>query len=117
VDGLSLASPDGKSHRTLTTRKFTAYGFSKSGEQVIGVFQNTAPDHAEWELYSVDVKTGTEKRLAALDLPKNVGEVSGFSLHPDGKRFATSIARWPYDIWMLEGFDQQKSWLDRLLRR
>ena len=117
VDGLSLASPDGKSHRTLTTRKFTAYGFSKSGEQVIGVFQNTAPDHAEWELYSVDVKTGAEKRLAALDLPPNVGEVAGFSLHPDGKRFATSIARWPYDIWMLEGFDQQKSWLDRLLRR
>jgi hypothetical protein len=117
VDGVSLASPDGKSRRTLTTRKFTAYGFSKSGEQVIGVFQNTAPDHAEWELYSVDVKTGAEKRLAALDLPPNVGEVAGFSLHPDGKRFATSIARWPYDIWMLEGFDQQKSWLDRLLRR
>ena len=60
---------------------------------------------------------GTEKRLAALDLPKNVGEVSGFSLHPDGKRFATSIARWPYDIWMLEGFDQEKSWLDRFLHR
>jgi len=30
-----------------------------------------------------------------------------------------SIAKWPYDIWMLEGFDQaaQKTWLDRLLRR
>ena len=38
---------------------------------------------------------------------------------PDGKRFLTSIAKWPYDIWMLEGFDQPKqtTWLDRLLRR
>jgi hypothetical protein len=33
VDGVSLASPDGKSRRTLTTRRFTAYRFSKSGEQ------------------------------------------------------------------------------------
>jgi Tol biopolymer transport system component len=115
--GLSLTSPDGKLSRLLTSRRFLAYGFSKSGEQVIGIFHNTAPDQPEWELYSVEVKTGSEKRLAALNLPPNASEVAGFSLHPDGKRFATSIGRWPYDIWMLEGFDQQKSWLDRLLRR
>ena len=89
----------------------------KSGEQVIGVFQNTAADRAEWELVSVDVKTGAEKRLAGLNLPSTVGEVAGFSLHADGKRFATTIGRWPQDIWMLEGFDQPKSLLDRLLRR
>jgi hypothetical protein len=94
-----------------------AYGFSKSGDQVIGILRNTAPDQPDWELISVDVKTGGDKRLAILQLPPNVGEAAGFSLHPDGKRFATSIVRWPYDIWMLEGFDQQKSWLDRLLRR
>jgi hypothetical protein len=117
ADGLSLASPDGKTGRTLTRRKFTIYGFSKSGEQLIGVFQNTATDAAEWEMFSVDLKTGAEKRLAPLNLPPNVGDLAGFSLHPDGKRFATSIARWPYDIWMLEGFDQPKSLLDRLLRR
>jgi len=29
--------------------------------------------------------------------------IAGFSLHPDGKRFLTSIAKEPYDIWMLEG--------------
>jgi serine/threonine protein kinase len=34
-------------------------------------------------------------------------------------RFLTSIAKWPYDVWMLEGWDQptQKTWLDRWLRR
>jgi Tol biopolymer transport system component len=115
--GLSLVSPDGKSRSTLTSRRFMAYGFSKSGDQVIGISRNIALDQPDWELISVDLKTGSEKRLAILQLPPNVGEAAGFSLHPDGKRFATSIVRWPYDIWMLEGFDQQKSWLDRLLRR
>jgi hypothetical protein len=56
--------------------------------------------------------------LAPLDLPASTDDVAGFSLHPDGNRFLASIAKWPYDIWMLEGFDQmpRKTWLDRLLR-
>ena len=116
ADGLSLVSPDGKLRRVLTSRRFTAYGFSKSGDRVIGVMRSRAPERADWELISVDVKTGAEKRLAPLHTPPNAGEVAGFSLHPDGKRFATAIARWNYDIWMLEGFDQPKSWLDRLRR-
>jgi len=44
--------------------------------------------------------------LAPLDLPASTDGVAGFNLHPDGNRFLTSIANWPYDIWMLEGFDQ-----------
>jgi hypothetical protein len=68
-------------------------------------------------LYSLKVKTGAEKLLAPVDLPASANDMVGFSLHPDGKRFLTSIAKWPYDIWMLEGFDQHKTWLDRLLRR
>jgi hypothetical protein len=41
------------------------------------------------------------------------------SVHPDGQRFLTSIAKWPYDIWMLGGWDQpvEKTRLRRLLRR
>jgi hypothetical protein len=41
------------------------------------------------------------------------------SLHPDGQRFLTSIAKWPYDIWMLEGGVQpaEKTRLRRLLVR
>ena len=56
--------------------------------------------------------------LAPLDLPASTDGVARFSLHPDGNRFLTSIAKWPYDIWMLEGFDQMpgKTWLGRLLR-
>ena len=56
--------------------------------------------------------------LAPLDLPRSTDVAAGFSLHPDGNRFLTSIAKWPYDIRMLEGLDQmpRKTWLDRRLR-
>ncbi len=72
---------------------------------MLGILQNTTGDGAEWQLHASDVDAGAERLLADLDLPVNVGELDGFSLHPDGTRFATSIAKWPYDIWMLEGFE------------
>jgi WD40-like Beta Propeller Repeat len=115
--GLSLISPDGHTTRSLTSRRFIDYGFSKDGSQVVGIYRNTKPDEAEWQLYSVDIKSGAEKLLGAVDLPPATEAMAGFSLHPDGKSFLISVAKWPDDIWMLEGFDQNKSWLDRLLRR
>jgi hypothetical protein len=86
ADGIDVISPDGKSTRNLTSRKFLAYGFSKDGSQFF---------------------------------PASVDRIAGFSIHPDGKRFLTSVAKFPFDIWMLEGFEQPepKSFLDRLLRR
>ena len=42
--------------------------------------------------------------IAPLDLPASNDNIAGFSLHPDGKRLLTSIAKWPFDIWMLEGW-------------
>jgi hypothetical protein len=74
---------------------------------------------AQWQLYSIDVKTSADRMLTPLDLPASTTSIAGFSLHPNGKRFLTSFAKWPYDIWMLEGFDppRQRTWLDRLLRR
>lgn len=118
ADGMSLISPDGATVRKLTSRKFSAYAFSRDGKQVYGVARNTRGEGPQWPLYSVDVATGIEKLIAAVDLPASTNAVVGFSLHPDGQRFLTSIAKWPYDIWMMEGFDQpRKTWLDRLLRR
>jgi len=43
---------------------------------------------AQWQLYSVDVKTGADKFLAPIDLPAST----------DGKRVLISIAKWPFDI-------------------
>ena len=71
----------------LTARKLLGGGFSKDGAQVYGIVRNTTGEG-----------------------------VAGFSLHPDGNRFLASIAKWPFDIWKLEGFDQmsRKTWPDRL---
>jgi hypothetical protein len=83
---------------------------------VYGIVRNTTGE--EWQLYAIDVKTGAEKMLAPLELPGSTDGVAGFSLHPDGNRFLTSIAKWPHDIWMLEGFDQmprRRGWAVRNL--
>ena len=72
---------------------------------VLGIARNATGTGAQWELWAVEVASGRERRMAALDLPGATDDLRGFSLHPDGTRFATSIALWPYDIWMLEGFE------------
>lgn len=117
--GMSLVSPDGVTVRKMTSRKLAAYNFSKDGRQVLGIFHNTSGEGAQWHLYSVDVATGAEKMVAPVDLPASTWFIGGFSMHPDGKRFLTAMSKWPYDIWMLEGFDppRSKTWLERLLRR
>jgi hypothetical protein len=48
-----------------------------------------------------------------------VPKLVGFSIHPDGKRALTSIAKWPFRIWVLEGFEQSeaKNWFARLVGR
>ena len=118
-DGIDLISPDGESGRNLTARKFEAYSFSLDGSHLYGIFHNTAGPGAQWHLYSVNVNTGAERFLAPVDLPPSADTLAGFSLHPDGKRFLVSIAKFPFGIWMLQGFDppQPRTWLDRLLRR
>jgi Tol biopolymer transport system component len=116
--GMALVSADGTVNRELNPHKFLAYAFSKDGRQVFGIFDNTTGSGAEWQLYSVDVATGAEKMLAPLDLPASTNAIAGLSLHPDGKRFLTSIAKWPYDIWMLEGFQPpSRNWFVRLFGR
>ena len=107
--GLFLAAPDFKKERELTSRVFqqSSAGFSKDGRQVLAVFRNTSGQGAEWQLFSFDVATGAERKLSDLDFPVTTDGLSGFSLHPDGTRFATSIAEWPFDLWMLEGFDDK----------
>jgi hypothetical protein len=52
-------------------------------------------------LVSIDVKSGVEKQLATLDPP------------PDSILFVRQHGK----IYMLEGFDESTSWLDRLMQR
>jgi len=115
--GLTLISPDGRSQRMLSTRTPNVYGFSKDGARVYAVIHNTTISAPEWQLLYIDVATSAETMLAAVDLPPAVSSVIDFSMHPDGRRFLFTGGTFNYDIWMLEGFEQQKPLLDRLLRR
>ena len=113
-----MVSPNGGPPRKVSSRQINPFQFTKDGRQIVGIFHNVAGPGAEWQLYSIDAATGAEKMIGALELSASVQGMAGFSIHPDGKRALISIARWPYDIWMLEGFDQQpQNWLDRILRR
>jgi Tol biopolymer transport system component len=116
-EGLFIVSPDGKTTRKLTERKLQAYGFSKDGSQLFGILRNTTGEGPQWQLYSVYMRTGADRFLAPVDLPPSADSLAGFSLHPDGTRFLTSIAKWPFDIWMMEGFDTSPSPWRRFFRR
>ena len=102
---LFLMRADYTEERLLTSRRLRPVGFSKDGREVIGVSRN--PADGAWQLWSINTATGRERQLGTLALPAAVQGLNGFSLHPDGTRFATSIGIWPTDIWMLQGFDHR----------
>ncbi|MEP6961001.1 MAG: protein kinase, partial [Acidobacteriota bacterium] len=95
-NALYIVAPDFKSERKLADGIFSVpMGFSKDGKQILALFPNTTGEGAAWLLVSYDVSTGVAKQLGPVDLPVTTSSVRGFSLHPDGTRFATAIARWP----------------------
>jgi dipeptidyl aminopeptidase/acylaminoacyl peptidase len=69
ANGLDLISPDGKARRKLSSRSFMVYNFSRDGAEVYGIFHNTAGTGPKWQLYALNVDTGAEKPLSAVDLP------------------------------------------------
>ena len=84
-------------------------GFSRDGSAVISV----RVEDGRWGIFSMDVKTRAERRLRDLDLPGNAN-LSGFSMHPDGKRIVTSMRKAHADIYLLEGFRAPPRWWERL---
>src|SRR5262249_9416595 len=115
--GISLISPETRRTRLLTPRKFMVFGFSRDGSRMFGIEPDITGKGGQFQLYQIDVTSGAEKPLGPVDLPASVNNVAGFSMHPDGTRFLTSVVKLPFDIWMLEGFNLPKSWFERLLRR
>jgi Tol biopolymer transport system component len=111
-DGLYLVSPDGKARRRIGTTSSPAFGFSKDGSKVYLV--RRAPNRA-WELAAIGVGDGVAAKVSDLNLHSDI-EVAGFSLHPDGNRFATAISTAKRDIWILEGFRPPAAWLGWLRR-
>jgi Tol biopolymer transport system component len=112
--GFALVSPDGKQTRLLTQETWLAHGWSQDGKTLFAVRQT---DDLHFQLTSLDVATGRE-RVVAEDLgptPPTSTPLRGFSLAPDGKSFLTSIVRLRGDVWLLEGFPQQKGLFARFL--
>ena len=109
ANSLQLVSHDGKSTRDLG-RRFQVYGFSKDETKIYGLSRT---GNAR-EIISIDVKTGEARHVVDVDLPANV-TLADFSLHPDGKRFATTVRTPHHDILLIENFSlPSEHWWQRL---
>ena len=99
-EGLVLTSVDGSREKRLSSWQPMAFGFSPDGSSLYAV--RHAPN-GSWTLMALDVGSGRERELGALDLPPRA-TLAGFSLHPKGKAFATGMGLAHHDIWLLQGF-------------
>ena len=106
-----LVTADGK--QTIELQPRSIQGFSKDGTEVYSI--GHASEQGWWSLYSFNIKTRQERKLMKVDLPNNVF-LSGFNLHPDGKRIAVTVSTSNTDIFLLEGFQPPARWWERILR-
>ncbi len=97
---LQLVSSGSKVLKPLTNSQPEAFGFSKDGSLVYLI--RRGPNGTR-ELVAVDAGSGKEIKVTSLRLPASA-IISGFSLHPDGKSFITSVGIPKFDIWLLDGF-------------
>lgn len=103
-----LIAPDFKTERRVTSSRLgTSTGFSKDGRELLTLFRDMSGAGAPWQLWAIDVATGRERQLAAVDLPVATETVVGFSLHPDGTKILVSGGNNNTDIWLLSGIDRR----------
>jgi len=121
--GLRIVSPDGKQDRIVSRKAFHTYGWSKDGAALYGI---TSDENRRLLLDRIDIATQRETKIADLGpVPAafDFGNMTtqflyrGFSLHPDGKSFLTSVYRVKMHIWLMTDFDRPTRLLDRWWRR
>jgi Tol biopolymer transport system component len=120
---MRIVSPDGRQGRTVSQQRWETYGWSKDGASLYGI----APDESRHLiLRRLDITSGSESKITDLgpappgfDLANYQGNFwyRGFSMHPDGKRFLTSVYRMQAHIWLMEDFDRPLRLLELLWRR
>jgi hypothetical protein len=86
--------------------------FSRDGTLLYSLRRGRQRD---WELASIDVRTGDERKVRVLGIPRTAN-ISGLSLHPDGGSFITSVGTFRLDLWILERGIPQVTWWRSLLR-
>jgi serine/threonine protein kinase len=121
-DRLRVVSPDGKRNRVVSELAWETYGWSNDGARILGIARG---EKRRLLLQQVEVDSGKETRLADLgavppefDLAEPLNEFAyrGFSLHPDGKSFLTSVLRIRTQIYLMKDFDRRARLVDRWLR-
>jgi Tol biopolymer transport system component len=111
---LKLVSPDGKEVRTISGKAWYTYGWSRDGTAMYGI---TFGEGRRLIVGRIDLQTARETRVAdlgtapaAIDFGARQGNLPyrGFSMHPDGKSFLTSVLRVKGDVWLLENFERPR---------
>jgi dipeptidyl aminopeptidase/acylaminoacyl peptidase len=99
-----LVSPDGKQYRDLGIIQTVNLGFSKDSRTAYGI-RNEAK---KWFLFSIDIETAKLRDIKQLDSSSrpqlDLGPAMRYTLAPDGKSFAYTIAKSSNSVWMLQGF-------------
>jgi serine/threonine protein kinase len=81
-----------------------AFTFTKDGSGIYAVHR--AKDR-KWEMATMTVPDGIQTTVTPLNLSPE-SNVFSLRLHPDGKRFALSVATRKRDIWILDGFSMPR---------
>jgi eukaryotic-like serine/threonine-protein kinase len=111
VGGFGLVSADGRQSRILSKENWLDNRWSRDGRVIYGVRSETGQS----ALFSLDVRTGKERRLVTLDRRWALSSTGRptFSTHPEGTRLVVSMHKRRSEVWLLEGFEQRLGVLQR----
>jgi eukaryotic-like serine/threonine-protein kinase len=114
-----LISPDGKESRKLPSPARTGAQqfvtvWSRDSSTIYVASSSSDPARLD----AIDIRTGAARKIADLgsgiNFEMSVNFMLSGSLAPDGKSFATTLAKTTSDIWILDGFSPPKRrWFGR----
>jgi len=109
--GDHIMAPDGSGDRSLDNRKVWApCDFTSDSRTYLCAESQEA---GGVNLVTREIPSGRVTRTGPLDLDRSLGIIR-LSMHPDGRRFAASVGKIDYDLWIVDGFDQPAMGLSRL---
>jgi Tol biopolymer transport system component len=99
-EGLYLVSPDGERRKAVAKTVSDNIAFSTDSATIYALRRAV---NGKWQLVYVDIRSGQESRVVPVEVADGA-TLSGLTIHPDGKRFATSVGWSRHDIWLMDGF-------------
>jgi hypothetical protein len=120
---LRVVRVDGTHNHVVNGRAWETFDWSKDGAAILGI---TFDGQHRQRLARIEVDTGQETGIAdlgpvpaALDFANYRGQFAyrGFALHPDGRRFLTSLLQVKTQIYFMEDLDRPTRLADKLWRR